>query len=130
MPSDPNSSLKDINNPINRARQAAGLSVSDLAVLLGADLSTTYTHCGGFKSPPAWVENLILKEIKRYNDDNKELADIVSKITSLELNKNTVNTIPLVRNVVKNFARRRKQITDANIIRNFFQDYMRKLKSL
>lgn len=130
MPNSPSRYVGDIKNPINLARQAAGLSVRDLAVLLGADPFTTYAHCAGQKYPTEWVENLILKEIKRYNDDNKELADVVSKITSLELKPNTINTIPLVRNVVKNFARRRKQITDANIIRNFFQDYMRNLKRL
>ncbi len=65
-----------VRNPINAlnvARVAAGLSTSDLAKLLGAPYRTIQDNCDGLHSVRApWMENLMLREIVHYMEENPE----------------------------------------------------------
>ena len=62
------------NNPINRARQAAGLSIKNLSELLDAPYRTMQEYCSGEHQLPAWLEVLILQEIERFAEVNQDLA--------------------------------------------------------
>ena len=50
---------------IEGARQAAGLSIKGLADLLGAPYRTVQDWCRGKRTPPAWLQRLIIAEIER-----------------------------------------------------------------
>ncbi|MBQ9478616.1 MAG: helix-turn-helix transcriptional regulator, partial [Selenomonadaceae bacterium] len=50
---------------IEGARQAAGLSIKGLADLLGAPYRTVQDWCRGKRTPPAWLQRLVVAEIER-----------------------------------------------------------------
>ena len=53
------------SNKIKEARIKAGMSIKQLAELLGAPYRTVQDWNLGNHRPPAWIERLILKEIQR-----------------------------------------------------------------
>ena len=60
----------DKGNAIKEARIRAGLSIKQLADLLGAPYRTVQDWNSGLHRPPAWIERLVLKEIKQNKLDN------------------------------------------------------------
>ena len=51
-------------NPIKYAREKAGLSLKELSDLLGAPYATIVDWNNGRRTPPVWLQNLIVKEIQ------------------------------------------------------------------
>lgn len=50
---------------IEGARQAAGLSIKGLSDLLGAPYRTVQDWCRGKRTPPEWLQRLVIAEIER-----------------------------------------------------------------
>ena len=55
---------KESLNKIRYARKAAGISVDDLANLLGAPRRTVQNWDDGKTKPPKWLQNLIVEKIE------------------------------------------------------------------
>ena len=55
-----------MDNEIKKAREEAGLSIKELADLLGSPYRTIQTWNLGERKPPEWIEQLVIKEIKNY----------------------------------------------------------------
>ena len=55
-----------MDNEIKKAREEAGLSIKELADLLGAPDRTIQNWNLGERKPPEWIEQLVIKEIKNY----------------------------------------------------------------
>ena len=53
------------DNAIDNARRNAGLTIKALADLLGAPYRTVQNWCDGSRTPPAWLQRLIIAEIQR-----------------------------------------------------------------
>ena len=51
-------------NPIKYAREQAGLNLKELAELLGAPYATVQDWNAGRRTPPVWLQKLIVKEIQ------------------------------------------------------------------
>lgn len=54
-----------MDNVINDARRAAGLSIKALSELLGAPYRTVQNWCDGKRTPPEWLQRLIVEKIER-----------------------------------------------------------------
>ena len=54
-----------MDNAINEARRAAGLTIKALADLLGAPYRTVQNWCDGSRTPPPWLQRLVIAEIER-----------------------------------------------------------------
>ncbi|MBO4400506.1 MAG: helix-turn-helix transcriptional regulator [Selenomonadaceae bacterium] len=54
------------DTPVKTARIAAGLSIKQLAEVLGAPYATIQKWNSGTSKPPVWMEKLVIKEIERY----------------------------------------------------------------
>ena len=54
---------KSTVNPIRRARENAGISVKELANLLGAPYRTVQDWNSGVRKPPAWLQKIIIEKI-------------------------------------------------------------------
>ena len=52
------------NNPIKAAREKAGLSLKDLSVLLNAPYRTVQEWNAGRRTPPEWIQKLIIEKIE------------------------------------------------------------------
>jgi predicted RNase H-like HicB family nuclease/DNA-binding XRE family transcriptional regulator len=55
---------KESLNKIRKARKEAGISVKDLANLLGAPYRTVQNWDDGKTKPPKWLQNLIVEKIE------------------------------------------------------------------
>ena len=55
-----------MDNEIKKAREEAGLTIKELADLLGAPYRTIQKWNLGECKPPEWIERLVIKEIKNY----------------------------------------------------------------
>ena len=55
-----------MDNEIKKAREEAGLTIKELADLLGAPYRTIQNWNLGERKPPEWIERLAIKEIKNY----------------------------------------------------------------
>ena len=51
-------------NPIRRARENAGLSIKELADLLGAPYRTVQDWNNGKRQPPVWLQKLVVEKIQ------------------------------------------------------------------
>lgn len=51
-------------NPIRRARENAGLSIKELADLLGAPYRTVQDWNSGKRKPPLWLQKLVVEKIQ------------------------------------------------------------------
>ena len=54
-----------MDNAINEARRAAGLTIKALSELLGAPYRTVQNWCDGSRTPPPWLQRLVIAEIER-----------------------------------------------------------------
>ena len=54
-----------MDNAIDEARRAAGMTIKALADLLGAPYRTVQNWCDGSRVPPVWLQRLIIAEIER-----------------------------------------------------------------
>ena len=55
-----------MDNEIKKAREEAGLSIKELADLLGAPYRTIQNWNLGERKPPEWIEQLVIKDINNY----------------------------------------------------------------
>ena len=55
-----------MDNEIKKAREEAGLTIKELADLLGAPYRTIQNWNLWERKPPEWIERLVIKEIKNY----------------------------------------------------------------
>lgn len=55
---------KSALNPILRARENAGLSIKELAELLGAPYRTVQDWNNGNRNPPVWLQKLVVEKIQ------------------------------------------------------------------
>lgn len=55
---------KSTVNPIRKAREAAGLTIKELANLLGAPYRTVQDWNSGARKPPAWLQKLVVEKIE------------------------------------------------------------------
>ena len=51
-------------SPIRKAREAAGLSIKELANLLGAPYRTVQDWNSGARKPPEWLQKIIIDKIQ------------------------------------------------------------------
>lgn len=51
-------------NPIRKARENAGMTIKELANLLGAPYRTVQDWNSGKRKPPVWLQNLIVEKIQ------------------------------------------------------------------
>lgn len=51
-------------NPIRKAREAAGMSIRELSILLSAPYRTVQNWDNGTRKPPAWLAKLIVEKIE------------------------------------------------------------------
>ena len=59
------------DTPVKTARIAAGLSIKQLAEVLGAPYTTMQKWNKGTSRPPVWIEKLVREEIERYAASKK-----------------------------------------------------------
>ena len=52
------------NNPIKAAREKAGLSLNELAILLNAPYRTVQEWNAGCRTPPKWIQQLVVEKIE------------------------------------------------------------------
>jgi predicted RNase H-like HicB family nuclease len=52
------------NNPIKEAREKAGMSLKELSVLLNAPYRTVQEWNAGRRTPPKWIQQLIIEKIE------------------------------------------------------------------
>ena len=52
------------NNPIKAAREKAGMSLKELSVLLNAPYRTVQDWNAGRRTPPKWIQKLIVEKIE------------------------------------------------------------------
>ena len=102
-------------NPINLARQAAGLSIKNLSELLEAPYRTIQEYCSGENQPPAWVERLVLQEIECFAEANQELA---------AKRNGSLKNFKEVRQALDSFKFSRTQPTTSEKIVNMLCEYM------
>lgn len=53
-------------NAIKEARENAGMTIKELAELLGAPYRTVQDWNAGKRQPPPWIERLVLEKIDRH----------------------------------------------------------------